>query len=211
MKDGTGCLTASADPWAQTVSGRKWNLVRARPGDVHWPDVAHALSQINRFGGATSVPYSVAEHCVHVHDLLERDGALLALRLMGLLHDAHEAFIGDITTPVQMALGAIAGGANVRAALTTLKEIQDIAIFGAAGVADKMRNPGDPSEWQRMHAAVKAADVALLMAERNEFLGSPPEPWGDLESVAPAPVRLQGWPPATAAGEWLARLTACGV
>lgn len=70
---------------------------------LHAFDLALPLSRINRFNGHTSRLYSVAEHSLHVVTIMERDltvrdsGQLLA----GLLHDAHEAIIGDVTTPVK--------------------------------------------------------------------------------------------------------------
>lgn len=54
-------------------------------------DIAHHLALINRYNGATRVPYSVAEHCVRLSGA-ELPGDPLAM----LLHDAAEAYVGDI-------------------------------------------------------------------------------------------------------------------
>lgn len=66
-------------------------------------DIAHHLTKINRFGGAlpTNVNYSVAQHSIQL--------ARLALKIYGkevaraaLLHDAAEAYLGDVVGPLKM-------------------------------------------------------------------------------------------------------------
>ena len=63
-------------------------------------DIAWGLSSINRFNGFTHTPYSVAQHSVHVAMCLPE-----RLRLLGLLHDASEAFLGDVVSPIKSSLG----------------------------------------------------------------------------------------------------------
>jgi hypothetical protein len=62
---------------------------------------------INRYSGATPVAYSVAEHSILVCRILQKIGASNFTILQGLLHDAHEAYIGDITTPVKKMIYAV--------------------------------------------------------------------------------------------------------
>lgn len=64
--------------------------------------VAHALSLLNRFTGHIPYPYSVAEHSTLAAKLW---GRTPIERLAILLHDAHEAFMGDIASPVKAAIG----------------------------------------------------------------------------------------------------------
>lgn len=47
-----------------TYTGRKFYPLDPRPEDVCIEDIAHALALVNRFGGHTRVPYSVAQHSV---------------------------------------------------------------------------------------------------------------------------------------------------
>jgi hypothetical protein len=66
-------------------------------------DVFRALPKINRFNGHTTVTYSVARHsiaCVNasIEIYKVKDATLL---LSVLLHDAAEAFIGDIVRPIK--------------------------------------------------------------------------------------------------------------
>jgi hypothetical protein len=77
-------------PWIQTAQGCAYPLLGPSPSDIDWRAIAEALSKICRFNGHTTHFYSVAQHCALVADMLAPD-----LRLHGLLHDAHEAFIGD--------------------------------------------------------------------------------------------------------------------
>lgn len=68
-------------------------------------DVAHALSNLCRFTGHSREFYSVAEHSVRVFQLLRDRGHTITLQRAGLMHDAHEAYIGDMSTPLKQVLG----------------------------------------------------------------------------------------------------------
>lgn len=82
-----------------TRTGRKFYPFDPRPEDVEFRDVANALSNICRFTGHTAYFYSVAEHSCHVSQLVGPEAAVY-----GLLHDAAEAYIGDISRPVKKSL-----------------------------------------------------------------------------------------------------------
>jgi uncharacterized protein len=80
--------------WTQTHRGVRFDIFNLRAEDIFVEDIAHHLSQINRFGGATPFPYSVAQHSVIVSNMCSADNAM-----HGLLHDAAEAYIGDLPSP----------------------------------------------------------------------------------------------------------------
>ncbi|WP_196504029.1 hypothetical protein [Aestuariivirga litoralis] len=84
-----------------TSSGRTLSLVNPQPGAILLEDIAHHLARTNRFNGATGVPYSVAQHSLVVMRLCEEASQAPATCLWGLMHDAHEYVLGDITTPVK--------------------------------------------------------------------------------------------------------------
>ena len=86
----------SQDTSIQTYSGILFDVINPTVDMVNIADIAHALSQVNRFTGHTIQPYSVAEHSVHVANLLPDE-----YKLEGLLHDASEAYIADMATPVK--------------------------------------------------------------------------------------------------------------
>lgn len=88
----------------EVASGEFVSLRGPEPSTIKVDDIAHALSHICRFGGHTHVFYSVAQHSLLVHDLVEHLGASPEVRLAALLHDAHEAYVGDLTTPLKREL-----------------------------------------------------------------------------------------------------------
>lgn len=87
---------------AQFFGERAIDLLEFRVEHVDFYWIADRLSKIPRFLGSTAQPYSVAQHCVWVCDNVSREA-----RPWALLHDAHEAYIGDITRPVRRALDAL--------------------------------------------------------------------------------------------------------
>lgn len=91
-------------PFIRMHSGVDVYLDTPTPDVIHIRDIAHHLALINRFNGATETPYSVAQHSVLVADLLRAKKQPPHVCLWGLLHDAHEAYLGDVTTPVKAAV-----------------------------------------------------------------------------------------------------------
>ena len=79
-------------PHLTTFTGRIVNPLDLKPKDINIRDIAHALALCNRFAGHTRLPISVAQHSVFVSRLLPPEQAL-----QGLLHDASEAYLGDVT------------------------------------------------------------------------------------------------------------------
>ncbi|TCP06590.1 hypothetical protein ONS87_06965 [Caldimonas thermodepolymerans] len=89
-----------------TASGKVLDLLQPSAQQIDIRDIAWHLAHICRFNGAASRHYSVAEHSLHVSLHVELQGLPPAAQLAALLHDAHEAYCGDVTTPVKEALGA---------------------------------------------------------------------------------------------------------
>lgn len=92
MQIETNCLTGG---WIQTFTGKKFYPLAPRIEHICIEDIAHALSMICRYGGHCREFYSVAQHSVMVSDWLPE------LKLEGLMHDASEAYLGDVTRPVK--------------------------------------------------------------------------------------------------------------
>lgn len=196
--------------WLQTSTGRAFDLLNPTPEMVDLKiDVAEALARIPRFGGHVSMgPYSVAQHSVIGADAIMAKTRDASLAAAFLLHDAHEAYLGDITTPVQQAIGASlrelhpAGSHMFRTVLRRAKARVDAAIYAAAGL-----------QWplpEAMHDAIKDMDLSLLISERHALLTTPPIPWGDHIENAPrlrvsmAKFKPKAWP--DAASEFVDRL-----
>jgi len=86
--------------YIQTASGLKFDAFAIDTQTIKIEDIAHGLSQICRFAGACPEFYSVAQHSVIMSRIIDQPHKLAAL-----LHDASEAYLGDIPKHVKIYLG----------------------------------------------------------------------------------------------------------
>lgn len=93
---------APSDNWLGTNSGCRINLAAPAQGQININDIADGLSKVARFNGQTKIWYCVAEHSIHVAELVPP-----SYRRLALLHDATEAYLCDIPTPLKRELGAV--------------------------------------------------------------------------------------------------------
>jgi uncharacterized protein len=96
------------ETWMLTASGQDYilsgpSVMLGNPPQIK--DIAHHLAQINRYTGACSRPYSVAEHSLLVERIGQQRGATPIVRLALLMHDAHEAYASDMSSPAKQAIG----------------------------------------------------------------------------------------------------------
>lgn len=160
-----------AEPWIQISGGGTWDYLNPKPDDVFWPDIAQALSRLPRFLGRTRKPYSVAQHSIIVCAQIQE--SVPDLQLAALLHDAHEAFTGDMPTPLKTAIFRLGGGE----AWNQLVRTQDRAIHEAAGLPYSL-----PTDWRE---AIKRADLCALATEKRDLM-TDCEWWGhDLPEPLP--------------------------
>lgn len=152
--------------WIVTADGHECSLEFPVHADYNIGRIAHSLAQINRFNGHAARPYSVAEHSILVWEIAKHELKLDANgQMAALMHDAHEAFIGDITTPMKELLGSPIRSLEMRHShLMSLR-------FGYH-VAMTMN-----------HYEIKMADMMALAVERAALLphtkpcGTPSTPW----------------------------------
>src|SRR4051794_24417338 len=97
-------MTRTTTAIETSPTGTLFDFADSRPEMVHVEDIARSLSLQCRFGGFVSRFYSVAEHALLVHRLV-RDVAGPELAFAALHHDSHEAYLGDIPTPLKKLLG----------------------------------------------------------------------------------------------------------
>jgi len=91
-----------------THTGVSFDLTKPVTTAVRFPDIAHALSKIDRYTGHSPKFYSVAQHSCHVAHLAVKinriwdygDDEMMVLK-WGLLHDAVEAYLGDVSNPLK--------------------------------------------------------------------------------------------------------------
>lgn len=160
-------------PFMCTRSGQRVHLDAPDPASIRLGDIAHALGALCRYCGHTPRHYSVAEHSLLVAALLPPP-----LRLHGLLHDAAEAFFGDVIAPVKRLAGY---------ELHALEKRLMLAVYDALELPVHYRERG----WilpRRSVEAVRDADRTAASAECAQlgipWPGAPPIPAGFEQPIA---------------------------
>lgn len=97
------CSAEELGPWMQTFTGKRYSFLKPTPEMIDIVDIAHALAHTCRFGGHVKHFYSVAQHSVNVSLTVEPKFAFEAL-----MHDAHEAYVGDVLKPFKELLDSYA-------------------------------------------------------------------------------------------------------
>jgi hypothetical protein len=86
----------------QRYTGYKFDLIDATVDDIKIADIAHSLACSNRFYGHTFAPYSIAQHSIICADIAKQRGVD---QMSLLLHDATEAYVGDVAKHIKEFLG----------------------------------------------------------------------------------------------------------
>ena len=89
-----------------TRYGKILDFGNPQPDQIDVKDITFSLAHICRFNGHSKKHYSVAQHSVLVAQRFNDP----KLRLYALLHDAHEAYTGDITSPLKLYMNSISPG-----------------------------------------------------------------------------------------------------
>jgi 5'-deoxynucleotidase YfbR-like HD superfamily hydrolase len=105
------------NPSIQTFSGKMVNIFNASPEMIDINDIAHALPMIARWNGQIRTFYSVGAHSIQVSNRIKHMGGTEQEQLQGLMHDASEAYLSDIPSPIKREFE------NVQAAEERLQEI----------------------------------------------------------------------------------------
>lgn len=89
-----------------TASGRKLDLLNPTSEMINIRDIASGLANNSHFAGQTPKFFSIAQHCVMVCDeyAIQNPSAPDKMKLLALLHDAAEAYIGDMIKPIKVFL-----------------------------------------------------------------------------------------------------------
>jgi hypothetical protein len=91
-----------ASDFIATRHGRRWHFLDPRIEDVDLEDIAYSLAHLSRFTGHAG-SYSVATHSCHVADIVVMLGHP-EFALDALTHDAHESYVGDVSSPLKRLL-----------------------------------------------------------------------------------------------------------
>lgn len=145
----------------ETVSGKKINVTDPNPDTIEITDIAWALSRMPRFSGHSIpyVPYSVAQHCIQVMRELAPHGP--KIQMYGLLHDAAEAYINDLPSPVKHI-------PEIHAVISKLENKLMLTIYEALAI-----DPPTEEEEQ----IVKIADKIQQAVEAYNFMYSRGHDW----------------------------------
>lgn len=154
----------------RTFTGRYIRIDQPDPAVVDVVDIAHHLASINRFCGAVETPYNVGQHSV-----VGSYSVPAAHALEFLLHDAPEAYMGDLTRGTKAWVNKVSGGAWSR-----LEAEWADAIHKALGVESTPFS----------QAVVKSVDDRIVVDELMEgMFGWEP----DENTKAPLGVDVRPW------------------
>lgn len=156
-------------PTILTVSGSYFNYEDPDSSEYTIEDIAHALSHTCRFAGHSQEFYSVAQHCVLACAIVE-DG----FEFEALMHDAAEAFIGDIPSPLKI----------------LLPDFKVIEQRVEDSIAKRFGLP-----MGKMHPEVKKADLIMLRTEQRDIMKNN-DVWHVVDGIYPHPtLKINPWPP----------------
>ncbi len=132
-----------------THSGERVDIATISAEQIHIEDIAHHLTNIQRYNGAIDLDksYSVAQHCINVASYIYEVTKNVELARYALLHDAAEAYLGDIISGVKAHLPDY----------QFMESRVESLIYKKYSVRDSMRVFG--------HGLVKAVDKSILLDE----------------------------------------------
>ena len=194
---------------AQTIltlsNGKGVDLLNVTAADIDFAAIAEHLAKEKRFNGATpDVEYSVAQHCSIGSDAILAAGGTDSEAAYFLLHDAHEAFVKDLTTPLKRALDDISQEyyktepKTVFNAFHLLEAHADIAIHEAAGLPWPMPDDIKP--------VIKYFDKLMFVTEWRDLMHDITHPDPDAYAgLNPLPKLIQPENWAHARAGWLLR------
>lgn len=144
--------------WLQTRSGKKFFPLDPSPEDIDIEDIAHALSNQCRFTGHVKAYYSIAEHSVRVANyILDNYPGRLEDAFAGLMHDASEAYLSDLSRPIKQ--------------LPQFKFYRDVED-------NLMRRIAERFEFEYpLSAIVHEADSSLLGTEARDLMSPVVDDW----------------------------------
>lgn len=155
------------ESWTQTYAGGKFDILNPNPEDVVFEDIAAGLAGICRFKGSTLQHYSVAEHSLHVLNIVEKVSFDPLVHWFALMHDAAEAYLGDFPAPwkQQVAIGG--------------KHISEIEMEIDKAICKKLLDNGSYYPLSpEISQLIARADLAMVYQEKEQALSKAKQSWG---------------------------------
>lgn len=159
-------------PAMQTRWGRAFYPLDPRPEDIDIADIASALSKLCRYTGHTKTFYSVAQHCVLVSTLVPEEHAR-----WGLLHDASEAYTGDMSRPMKLAIRSF----NCDRPMAE----DPLGYDWIANNIEKVIAEKFGCNHRFSREKVKAADIMAAAIEKSDVMIASTWEWPDLPKPLP--------------------------
>lgn len=175
--------------YISTYLGNRFWPEEPRIDRIALEDIAHGLAYQCRFNGQTRAFYSVAQHSLLVARILPPH-----LQRAALLHDAAEAYLGDIVKPLKRLLPDFA---RIESGVTAL-------IAQAFGVDFGSDAPEAPEPRRAIYRAIKHADMVALATEKRDLMPHSTEAWSYLRGFEPLPEPIEPLPPAEAKAAFMA-------
>jgi hypothetical protein len=176
-KDQPIAVHMSIGPTIMLRSGALFDFLDPWSSNFTIEDIAHGLSNICRYAGQCRKFYSVAEHSIQVSHVAK------GFEYPALMHDAAEAFLGDVTRPLKQLVPEFK---RIEA------EVERV-IFSRFGI-----------EWP-IPAEVKVADLKVLAAEQAQIMPLGTDQWARTSNVVPADIIVEHWSPEVAKRMFLDR------
>jgi len=87
--------------YIELSTGTTLNFSEPDKSDITIDDISHGLAHTCRFAGHTKTFFTVSQHSLLVEAIVAEAGGTTEERMIALLHDAPEAFMGDCPTPLK--------------------------------------------------------------------------------------------------------------
>ena len=165
-----------------TASGKYFDLFDPEPYMVDLFDIATGLSNQCRYVGQCPF-YSVAEHCVHGLQYCERVGVDPR---RWLLHDAHEAYTGDMSRPLKLLLRSFTTQFDTICDRVQYAILRRFSMDGVGHTSD-----------------IKTVDNMLLKAEKRFLFPSDQTDWHGFDSIPDCEPTFRRWVPEEAFAQFM--------
>ncbi len=170
-------ISIGKGPRIMLASGSWFDFLDPESSAFTIEDIAQGLGNICRYAGQCRQFYSVAEHSLHVSAVSPTN------KLEALLHDAAEAFLGDVTRPLKQLLPEYKRiEKNVERTIFRRFDLDFSAL-----------------------AALKKVDLSVLAAEQVQIMPPGTDYWSSESGILPANITIKFLQPKAATTAFLSR------
>jgi 5'-deoxynucleotidase YfbR-like HD superfamily hydrolase len=151
-----------------TIDGDYFNFLNPEASRITITAIAQGLSNLCRFTGQCKEFYSVAQHSYLASTIVPPEHAFAAL-----MHDAAEAYLGDVSRPLKQ----------------LLPDYRRIETRVESAIAATFNLPAT------MPSCIKQADLVLLATEQRDLMNAADHVWSSTAGVTPLVITIQPLPP----------------